>query len=707
MPKNGVQKNPKVGFISRIDYGSSGFRKAIVESCFEICKREGTHFNVMSGLVDRDYSKKVKEFVVLECEKDKEHEKKRKENEGLKDPLKHLRHLTPQKRIAARKKELEEKYHRGTAKVLSNIIPILKTPDPENPKKEKIVDLFIVPSPAFDGEKGEKVANYLEELRSDIRVWNAGGDRFLVKYVDKTFWALAPRKAVWMRGDYYSTAAERVIKDKIKATKQKKSPDLFVVFCFGSSINKPKGELKYQYVTVPNASIIEETRVNENQIGLKILEFPLDGSQYLSRNYDLKDTVSNELGFIVPPPRASQNQKKIIEIIKSRGWATPGMLKYYLNLSDKQVAEQLEMLMRKKTVRRKGENWPGLTELSGKKYYFDLGWIQNNLKYVLPNGDWNEDTLVNFACFHGGSIETDYLFFKNELPQIILRRGANMLIAAGDEIEGMEHDLDRKQELIPGMNNYTIQEKFTANAVGVVIMQVFEERFNALLKSGAKEKLGIAGMLEKSLLNFRYIPGNHDDWVKKHGFIPLDTFHSSLVRFLAKNIETFLVKIGAPIPNLYQLVEAHVKQQDIIVLPSKLRVKVQHPGMARAKTTSIRPQEMLDFGKRENCQISIGGNFHVSENLEEWDIDMGQCVSMEIGTIKHGSNFERGKLKIVDQGVGVLRVLSKDSRVFMSESVFYGGPRVRPINNFEWVNEFIEGKLGIPPIEDYRTQGLA
>lgn len=689
-----IKANPKVGLWSRIDYGSSGFRKAMLDTAFEIFhKWEETNFNVLVGglISGKDLTERAKGYVKAGVRRDKVAKRK----------YARFAHLLPSERSVARKRELENHFLKQIARELAILLPKMTSPDLEKPSKQTGVDLFITTSPAFDGAIGEIVANLLAELRNDVRVWNSGGDRFLVKYVDKFFWALAPEKAVWMRVDYYSTAVERVIKDKIKRTSQS-SPELFVVGCFGSSINKPKGELKYRYVSLPVCHRLEETRVSENQIGVSVLEFSVDDEPYLFRTYSLKDLVAKELSFIVPPDNISSLQRKMIEVIKSRGVATLGILKYTLSAPIEQITAEMEKLMKKKPFRRDGNSWPGIIKQeAGKKYYFNLDWIRRHLQYSLPSGSWNEDRIISFGCLHAGSIETDYEFFVKEVPKIILKRRANILIDVGDTKEGLKHNLDKKGEIIAGMNN-TKQEKFAAHLIGSVIYKVFEERFAVSLKASDKAKLTndeIRKMISDALLTFVYILGNHDLWESEEGHEPLDVFHFTLKDFLRERIDNYLAVESLPHLEV-DILNEKILRRDFHTLPSGLKVAIQHPHMARAKTTSLRPQEMLDYAKRHGCQVAIGGNFHVSENLEEWDMDLGQCVCQQIGTIKHGSNFERHKMKMVDQGVGYLRILSQDCRIFMTESAFYGEAKPRPpVSNTDIINTFIE-RLGISPIKD-------
>ncbi len=700
-PKVSGQKNAIVGLFSRIDYRSRGFRRAIIDAIFEQFKKEGTHYNILvGGLVSRELAKEMKEYVRDCTSRDRASKKHRKSKDDSCDGA-----ISSVQQATLRKSKFELAFLTKVAKELARIIPVATIPNPDNPTKEKVVDLFIVTSPAFDGEIGETVAHLLTEQRSDIRVWNAGGDRFPVLYVNRLIWALTPTKGIWMRSDYYSTPAERIIKDKIKQTTQS-MPDVFVVGCMASSINKPKGELPYAYVTVPAGHRLEDTRVSENQVGCSVLEFPENGGQYLYRVHSFKDLVSKELSYIVAPPRSSSVQKRIIEFMKQRGMATLGMMLrlHIVDVKTKELETAMQKLTELKTFRKIGENFPGVIFYEqSKKFYFDLDWIQRLLKYGRPSGAYHEDRIVAFCCLHAGSIETDYEFFVNETPKIILARKATVLVNAGDTKEGLEHDLDKKGEIVAGMNNNTKQEKVAAHLIGEVIIRVFKSRFTEALTEIGKEKMMIEEKIREhisvSLLTYYYRLGNHDTWETKHGHDPLEVFHATLVAFLFERVSGFLSAQGLYCRGLAEIVEGRIMHRDFFELSSGLKVSIQHPYMARAKTTSIRPQEMMDFARRHDCQVAIGGNFHVSELVAEWDMTLGQCVCIELGTIKHGSNFERSKMKMVDQGVGYLKIVSSDKRIETVENAFYGAPRlVPPVDNVSIINWFLE-KFGVSPIK--------
>ncbi len=691
--KTDGQKNIIVGLFSRIDYGSRGFRKALVDAAYAVFKKEKPAFiKLLGGLVSRDLSQEMNGYV--------------KDRKKLYSELKKQKRFSEMSRtraLAIHTRELECEFLDDVAQALARVIPVLTVPDWDDPTKERTVDLFIVTSPAFDGELGETVAHLLANLRTDIRVWNVGGDRFPIRYVNKLIWGLTPTKGIWMRSDYYSTPAERIIKDKIKQTTQS-MPDMFAVGCLASSINKPKGELKYSYVTVPACHRLEDTRVSENQIGVSILEFPEDGGQYLYRTYSFKDIVSKELSYIVAPPRTSPIQKQIIEFIKERGFAARGMIqKQFHSVKAEELEAAMQKLTKLKTFRKIGENFPGVVfHEHSRKYQFDLRFIQRLLKYDRPPREYHEDNIVAFCCFHAGSIETDYQFFVNEVPKIILARNATILANAGDTKEGLEHDLDKKGEIIAGMANNDVQEEVAAHYIGKVMLEVFKVRFTEATAKVGKESMlveeKVREHISSSLLNYYYRLGNHDTWETKHGHTPLKVFHFKLNAFLLKHIGEFLSTHGLYCRTLAEIIEGKVVQCEFFSLPSGLKVSIQHPYMARAKTTSIRPQEMMDFAQRHDCQVAIGGNFHVSEVVAEWDMTLGQCVCIELGTIKHGSNFERSKMKMVDQGVGYLKLISSDKRIEITESAFYGAPRPRPpVDNIAFVNEIL-AKDDIPPI---------
>jgi len=687
--KDPQQIGAKIGLLSRIDYGSEGFRKYLITDAFKGLEMLGTHFNILiTGLVSRDFGKTMKARIKEIIEKEKL-EEKRYPRFG--------EELSIAEQRACRKEELIKQYLLRAAKELAEIIPKIQIEDPNNLKIKKSVDLFIVTSPAYDGEDGEQIAVILEKLRTDIRVWNKGAARFPVYVVDKKIQALAPKKAIWMRSDYYSTPIERVIKDYLKQT-TRDDADIIIVGGFCSAIYKPKGELLYRYVSLPGLHRIEETRINENQIGYAVLNFSNKEDDGAITFYDLKDLVSQELSFIVPPMRCSLLQKDIIETIKKEWYVTPGYLSKTYGVSEEIIIKALTGLCKKKTFTRKQENWPSIVEKSGKQFAFDLSYVQNKLKCSLEKEQWVEERIYSICCLHAGSINTDYEYFVNETPKIILQNKATILVNAGDTIEGLAHKLAEQGEVVAGMNNHTVQERFAAYLIGEVIVRVFKERFKNLFsllseeekKNVSPEKLSL--LVSNALLKYYYILGNHDLWQGRDAYEPLSVFHLTLEGFILKQVNNVLAEHNLSCNNPGAIVSEHLKRTETFNLSSGLKVGIQHPHMSRSKTTSLRLQGMLQFAS--NCQIVIGGNFHVAETLLEWENKLGERVCQEIGTMKHHSSFEDHKLKTVDHGGGLLIVRSSGQRIRSVSTSFFGAPKKESIDNLILTNNFMQ-LLGI------------
>ena len=638
------RKNVRIGFMSRIDYGSSGFRKGLIVLATETFKKGKDNFVILAG--------------------------------GLVS-YRALKSQIPK----VKDKEKREEFLERITKDLAMSIPEIRNED------GKLIKIHIVTSPAYDGWIGEEVAKRLAERREDIRHWKAGGDKFPIKYINKTLWVLVPKKAVWMRGDYYSTPVERVIKDKQKQSSQE-LPDFIAVGGFGSSIHKPQGEAERPYISLPALCRLEETTTSENQIGVVEMEYIPNQKEPLIRNYNFKDLVSQERNNIDPPKDASDLQKKIIEVIKEYGPVSIGVFSDVIGVSEEKIIEVIKPLMEKSHQ----ETWSGMSfDKSSERYGFNMNWLQEKLHYSYPE-DGTEDSMVLFSCPHSGSIYTDYKFIVDYMPEIILKRGVNLLVGAGDWVIGLAHDVLVKGEVYGGFNE-TTQEQLAAYTWGTVILKVFKERFEkALSQLTEKPSLDeLKKIITEVLVLLVYIPGNHDEWSKKPGFTPLTTFRLELLRFLTRGIEKILKEKELIISGLMDIVETKIIETHEYQLSSGLTLGIFHPNMARTKTTSIRPQEVLNKSKK---QINVSGNFHVAEVVLQWEPELGQRIAFQIGTLLKKSDFEEGKLKTVDFGVGFLRIRSLKGRIFMTETAFYGVVSDGYLNNEKIFSDLLK-KLGI------------
>lgn len=628
----------KVGFISRVDFKSEGFRQGLLEAMKEAFEKEDICFYLLlGGLVS---------------------------SRALKNEL-----------VSKKSKEERDAFASEIAEELAEIWPRIER------KNGNLAKMYIVTSPAYDGVIGEEVAQKLSKLRrADIRVWHSGDDRFSIKGTDKILWGVTPEKAVWMRGDFYSTPIQRVLKDIRKRSSQK-LPTLYAIGGFASNVNKPQGEEVRPYLSVPALHKIREITTSENQIGVKWVDFSegKDGN-YKVYSCSFRDLLSNERRFIALPENVSRVGRKIIKEIESRGGLTSGQLADLIEISRTKIEEEIQ------SFPKKSRYWPGvICDEFSKKYDFNLEWVQKNLRYIFPKKEKEkikEDKIIAFGCLHAGCIHTDYNFFLNELPQQILRENVRTLIGAGDFIEGLKHNLILRGEVY-GSADYTRQETMAGHLVAAVMLKVFKERFEEKFSSlkWSRRKISsrdIRGLIIESLISFYYIAGNHCLWTQDLGFRALNTFTNVLHATVIHGIRNILKENDCLLVDIEEIVKKRIIQSNKFILDSGLTVEIFHPHMSRTKTESIRAQEAL---AKSDANIVIVANFHVAIHVQEYSAELGERQNLTVGTIKHKSDFEDNKLKIVDFGVGYLGLKSIDGRIIASENAFWGKSSGESLDN--------------------------
>lgn len=637
--ENWKRPGARIGFCSRIDYKSPGYRSGLVIRDAEIFAAEGCHFNVIAGgLVSKHWLKKrVKEVC---------------EEEGYK---------SKDDKEFGRNWVLDE-----AARELASVIPQVKRPD----KASKFVRWYIFTSMPYDGAEGEEVARRLQALRPDDVRYRGDSGKLLIKRINKYIWVINPRKHR-LPSKYHSTAAEREIEDREGQTSQD-LPDVWGVGIFASSLHKPKGERKVAYFTIPASHRLEEVTVAENQEGVRVFEYVDDtGSNYIVRTFPLKDWTRNERHCITGiKDGATKEHKAIVEVIKSSGARTVGELQEALGGSRKELEKTIQFLVEDKMSSRK--TWPGLHyNKSSQSYDFHLDWLQETLRYPALKKEWSEDSMLLFGCLHAGYTTTDYEYFVEKYPETILRHNVKMLVGLGDFVAGLKHNMLCRGDVFGGLN-YSEQEELAANLVATVIFKVFKKRFCAALSGKNGRKISsseVLEMVEEALIYFAFRVGNHDDWQSEEGITPLALFKIKLTSALTQAVRAALADKGLNGMDIAGLVDKHVTfvpyHNPVYRLPSGLLLGLHHPYMARAKTTSLRAQELL---KASDCQIEGSANFHTAIVTESWQSDLGQRIVAQVGTMVLHTGYELNKMKIVDFGPIYLRVRSQDGRIIMTES---------------------------------------
>lgn len=631
--------NPvKIGMLSRVDYGSPGFRKGLLDLAYKRFREAGVHFVILAGGL----------FA----------------GRALKQQM-------------PKKKEEHEAYFDELAKYLADVFPRVH--------HDSEIKTYLMVSPAYDGFIGEAAVSRLVALRKDIRLYPKAVERFPLKGMKKKIAVIVPVKAAW-RADYASTPVDRVLKDELKRSTQLPA-DVYSTGCYGVYMNRPKGESSCEYFALPALNKPEEITATENQVGIVILEV---NDSVRVTNISFKDEVSAERELIKAPAGLSDFEQKVFSCLR-RGPSTPGIIEDDLHESRTKIVKALNKIA---GIKRRGHPRVREDSKSGR-YDFDLSWRQQHLQYAWhPPDEIKEDRIVGFACMHAGSVFTDYDFIVNELPKIILAENATALAAVGDLIQGLKHDLMLRDEVIACANNYTRQEKLAGDLLAKVLGKVFLARLDA--KLGVAKPGDVRQLLEECLISLIYIAGNHDEWVKALGFEPLDKFRSVVVRRLQEIVESALAKRQLFTPAVMNIVEKKIialeATDNRYNLASGLKVGLLHPHTGRAQTTTLRLQQSMSAVP--DCHVVLIGNFHTATAMAFWDSRLGQRCGMQFGTLMHKSDFEFKKNKIVDFGIGCLRVRSRNGRILEVETVFCGVPKRKTFSNNDLLEAF-EKKIGI------------
>ncbi len=659
------------GRFSRIDYLSDGFRHGVVRIICGLFAQEGVNFIVLNGgLIDKNaFKAKIKERV---AEAKVHFKEQRAEAKATGKRIGTVLEKDLRQRIESNLKD-------EVAKALAAILPKIKKPNGTT----EFIRFYITTSPVYDGPHGDDIVRRLQALRpDDIRYSKPGGVRNVVKGVEKIIWSINPRKHR-LPSKYYSAAAEREIEDK-EGQMSRDYPDLWAEGCHASAVHKPSGERMVPYITDPGAHRLEEVTTAENQVGACIVSYASKESPQVIRYWNLRDLIAKELTFITGIKEGSQEiHRNIVEALKKEGGSlTAGLACVELGLDDNKVNRErvekaFQFLLEEKASERK--TWPGLHyNAASQSYSFHLDWIQHKLRYVLPKRDeLKEDSFLFDGCTHAGYCTSDYEFIVKKFPEIILEHNIKTMVCLGDITAGLHHNFLCTGEVFSGLNN-TDQEVFAAELRATVIFRVFKERFEQSVKSKDITKISrdeLSQLVSDALLSFIVIPGNHDLWQELDGNTALQIFLMKLSDMLTYHISILLLGKKFPAINVAEIVKkkitAYLDFSAKHEFSSGIKLAMCHPHMGRAGTTSLRAQHGIGM---LGCQITGMANFHTAVVVHKWRPDLGQCITVQVGTLALYTPFETRKMKTVDFGPVYLRVLSHKGKILMTESAFYNKP---------------------------------
>ncbi|MDP3999501.1 MAG: hypothetical protein Q8P76_02835 [bacterium] len=637
-----MERKPlKVGLMSRLDYGGGDYRVGLWQLATDIFRKEQVDYiELLGGLVD---------FKALDAK--------------LKAILKSVK--------KDQREDATQAFLRKIAEFLKDNLPVIEG-----------VKIYIITSPAYDGWIGKEVSRILSDMRADILLYREGGDRLELRQLGKILGSYVPKKGAFFRGDYYDTPVLRVLKDELRRS-TRGIGDINAVGCFGSAIFHPgaSSDVRKPYASVPALCKIGESKTGvDNQVGVMVFDFgTANPKEVTTKVYSFKDLLSDEWLFVESPEGITATQKNLIDVLRKRGPLTVGSLQDTTDLDRKVIADALAELMNQPAT----NVWPGVVQdKDDQRYYLNLSWFCDKMRYKLPKEE-KLDSFAAFGCMHGGCRHSDMLYMHDVLPELAIQNGVDTLVGVGDFIEGLKHDLMILGEISTGSKhvlNYSKQEKLSAFLIGTAMFKVFKHRFEILLKENSKTKIGqkrLAELINRSMMKFVYIAGNHCGWVAPLGFDPLGTFRSELRTFLLYHVARHLEGYDLCVHDLNAILQSKIIQLDQnepYQVNSGLSIALLHPSMSRTKTTSIRPQEMLGKAEEAKSTIVFGANFHVGEVVHHWNFEYGQRICLQLGTLKVKSGFEETKMKTVDFGVGFMKVWSSGTRVQRTETTFYCTP---------------------------------
>ena len=360
-------ENVRVGYWSRIDYCGPSFREGLVKKMRQVFEDEDTHFDILISLISKDGIKqRINEAVTVADlkENNRVQAQKDRNEKGI-------------KKQTIDKKATTEQILNEVADELAEIIPKRKRAN-----SKKLVRLFVMTSPAYDGPHGPEIAQLLAERRpDDIRYWANPSEHFpLVPSPHPKFKEIAclvPTVQVF-RSKYDSTPVDRVVADYFGLATKTYADSLYVG-CYGSHFYQPKGGSSPRpYASIPNSHRPEKNRASENQIGVVVVEYTTKGDMFV-RNHNFNDLVVKERESINISPQFSKIQQKIMSEFREKTWATERTLADHLGMPRAQITKILKDIVETKRLR------PPLTyDMASGRYFIPRRWIQKNLTYDYP-----------------------------------------------------------------------------------------------------------------------------------------------------------------------------------------------------------------------------------------------------------------------------------------------------------------------------------
>lgn len=532
------------------------------------------------------------------------------------------------------------------------------------PKINNVNYHIVIAEKVYDRPIGVRILENLQFLRDDIRIINDPEAKVPIKDVDGVDYirVLVPTKVPWYAKNI-SNLIQRVTNSFVDRTFSPR-PSLIIVGCAGADIFLPF------YESVPCVGLatfykLEERQSTENTTGITFIKLTSDnGCLNVKKGYgDLKWIITKERELVIQAlEKVPAQEKEILSQFINIGSMSFNALKGHFrnNIKEDDLQKIIDKLLKKKFLAFDGQsNRYNLNEVLLEKV--KISWAH------LKSGTTKKKYTV-FACVHTGGLRTEYFTITQDLP--VMAEESNALVCLGDILMGLEHTLNASGEVLPMALGYDKQEIIAAYLMAKAIMNCFERR----MKKGIEGCIPSSGeIIDRCLIPFIFIPGNHDLWeLKNKQGLPLYLFENKLKQILTEKIMLLLPDVRYEI--VFKAVEGKVIKvgESGIINIDGLCFGLAHPHKPRTLTKSQRLQEVINYliADRQEINAAFIGNFHEAAQISY--SKFGRTIlGVMAGAFVTSSDFENYKQKKVNYGAVRVEIeTDADKNLIWSEIEF-------------------------------------
>lgn len=653
--------------ISGINY-PFGSRKYLMSLLKGVAEKDDSKFILIAGntLAGKELERELKDRVKLE-------RKLIRQNNKLKEKGEKKDTFTQEDEDNIKRDFIEE-----IAYGLHDFLPVIKDVNYHIQIAEKV----------FDKPLGTKILERLKGIRKvlghdDIRLIYDTEAQVPVRMAGvENIRSVVPYRTPWFY-KIITGLMQRLIDSFVSRTYSPR-PSLVLAACTGVGAYLPF----YQgvpSVSVPTFHKIGEQLSSENMVGCVTISLCVESGLLKVRpiTYDFRTVIFNERKLLIKD-EYSAAEKAALEALKPSS-ASLRVITFRINeqlsvkkqMSDAKVKEALENLKKKKLI---------VFNEKSNRYEVNedtVGYAKISLDDFLKGGRLIRHVVE--ACRHIGCLKTLYHTADEDLPKMLV--DADAFIDAGDSIQGIAHDYEYNGENLPIVNGFDKQQVLAANLFKKNLVDTFSLRAKRLSES--KSKQNVADFINKCLISFRFITGNHPAWATRtRNSLVLGHFEDLLKHLIFVDILRICREYGytnVDSDEVLKIINEKIVRvgEDGIAEIDGIRVGVKHPHKSRTLTKSQRVQEVINFiygsfyafmenveKKHPDVSLAYVGNFHEAAAVHVSKFGR-TLLGVMVGAYLKDTQFEVNKDKVVDIGPAKVEAyLSPDGQILYSQIEF-------------------------------------